>query len=97
VAYVSSHLSFFFTFWALQSRGWDSAFLFVLIFSRVLCIGFGCSAWSTLFSGFLFLLLLMGLNWAYPLLYGLLASMSYMKSVWESYAESMVEATGSSL
>lgn len=39
----------------------------------------------------------MGLNWAYPLLYGLLASMSYMKSVWESYAESMVEATGSSL
>ena len=66
-------------------------------FLRVLCIGFGCSAWSTLFSGFLFLLLLMGLNWAYALLYGLLASMSYMKSVWESYAESMVEATGSSL
>jgi hypothetical protein len=74
-----------------------SAFLFVCFFRGFYASGSDVVPGLLCFQAFLFLLLLVGLNWAYPLLHGLLASMSYMKSVWESYAENMVEATGSSL
>lgn len=80
----------FFTFWDLHSRDGDSAVLFVFFYLRVfLCIGFGCGA--GLFSRFLFVLLLVGLDYTGSWRLCLIGISSE-----KSHAESMVEATGSS-